>query len=130
MFDAILFDFDGVLADTEPLHFACWREVLAGFDIDLDPARLHEFVGVADWVMLERLGKARVPAISAEELWPGYERKRALFQARIEAERIIPEDTVELLHRLHRNYKLAVVSSSHRSEIEPPLKRARNPPVV
>jgi len=24
-YDAILFDFDGVLADTEPLHWASWR---------------------------------------------------------------------------------------------------------
>ena len=28
-FDSILFDFDGVLADTEPVHCACWAEVLA-----------------------------------------------------------------------------------------------------
>ena len=27
-FDAILFDFDGVLVDTEPVHWACWAEVL------------------------------------------------------------------------------------------------------
>ena len=27
-FDAILFDFDGVLIDSEPLHCACWAEVL------------------------------------------------------------------------------------------------------
>ncbi|QOY89459.1 HAD hydrolase-like protein [Paludibaculum fermentans] len=26
--EAILFDFDGVLADTEPLHWACWNEAL------------------------------------------------------------------------------------------------------
>ena len=54
MFDAILFDFDGVLADTEPIHFACWREVLAGFGIDLASSRLREFVGVADRAMLEQ----------------------------------------------------------------------------
>ena len=27
-FDAIFFDFDGVLIDSEPVHWACWREVL------------------------------------------------------------------------------------------------------
>ena len=52
MFDSILFDFDGVLADTEPIHFNCWREVLADFGIDLAMSRLPEFVGVADRAML------------------------------------------------------------------------------
>jgi beta-phosphoglucomutase len=122
--DAILFDFDGVLADTEPLHFACWREVLAEFKIDLAASRLNEFVGIADRVMLERLGAEQRPPVSAEELWPGYARKQALFRARIEATRLITTETVELLRRLHSDYKLAVVSSSHRSEIEPLLKSA------
>ena len=32
-YDAILFDFDGVLVDSEPVHFDCWREVLEPFGI-------------------------------------------------------------------------------------------------
>jgi len=35
-FDAILFDFDGVLADTEPVHWACWAEVLAALGVKLE----------------------------------------------------------------------------------------------
>lgn len=131
MFDAILFDFDGVLADTEPVHFACWREVLAGFGIDLDWASFrHEFVGVSDWAMLERLGAARKPPISAEELWPSYARKRELFRMRIEAEPPFQQPTIDLLRNLHGAYKLAVVSSSHREEIEPPLTRAGITPLL
>jgi len=34
--EAILFDFDGVLADSEPVHHACWAEALAPHGIDLD----------------------------------------------------------------------------------------------
>jgi HAD superfamily hydrolase (TIGR01509 family) len=33
--DALLFDFDGVVVDSEPVHLACFREVLARRDIDL-----------------------------------------------------------------------------------------------
>ena len=125
MFDAILFDFDGVLADTEPVHFECWREVLAGFDIYLEWSSFqHEFVGVSDWEMLERLGAARKPPISAQELWPSYSHKRELFQARIAAQSPFEPATIDLIRQLRGKYKLAVVSSSHRQEIEPPLVRA------
>jgi len=35
MLHAIVFDFDGVLADSEPLHFEAFRRVLAALDIPL-----------------------------------------------------------------------------------------------
>jgi len=125
VFDAILFDFDGVLADTEPVHFECWREVLSEFGIYLEWSSFQrEFVGVSDWKMLERLGAARKPPISVEELWPSYTRKRELFQARVAAQPPFEQATIDLLRELHGNYKLAVVSSSHRQEIEPPLVRS------
>ena len=38
---AIIFDFDGVIADTEPLHFAGLRQVLAGFEICLAEAEYY-----------------------------------------------------------------------------------------
>ncbi len=125
MFDSILFDFDGVLADTEPIHFICWREVLIPFGIDLAwPFYQRECIGVSDRAMLERLGAARQPPISADEIWPSYELKQKSFQARIAAAPPFSDETIDLIHKLHSSYKLAVVSSSHRSEVEPPLERA------
>lgn len=124
-FDAILFDFDGVLADTESLHFDCWRQVLAEeFGIELPAARGREFVGVADRAMIEQIAAEQNPPRSGDELWPSYLRKRALFQERVAAEPPIPRNTAGLLESIHLRYKLAVVSSSDRSEIEPPLKQA------
>jgi len=40
---AIFFDFDGVLLDTEPVHCACWAEVLepAGVTLAWDYYRDH-----------------------------------------------------------------------------------------
>ncbi|MCK4626419.1 MAG: HAD family phosphatase [Phycisphaerae bacterium] len=33
--DAMIFDFDGVVVDSEPIHLACFSEVLARYDIEL-----------------------------------------------------------------------------------------------
>jgi len=48
VFDAILFDNDGVLVDTEPLYFRANQETLAGVGIDLDAATYVELVDGAD----------------------------------------------------------------------------------
>lgn len=37
MLRALLFDLDGTLADTDPLHLLAWREVLAPYGLEVDP---------------------------------------------------------------------------------------------
>ncbi len=61
-YQAILFDFDGVLADTEPIHFVCWAQVLRplGIDLDWDTFRRHG-VGLTDLALLEFLARQAVP---------------------------------------------------------------------
>jgi beta-phosphoglucomutase len=36
MLKAILFDLDGTLVDTDPLHYQTWREVLREYEIEID----------------------------------------------------------------------------------------------
>ena len=49
MLHAIVFDFDGVLADSEPLHFEVYRRVLADVGIALTPERYYErYLGYDD----------------------------------------------------------------------------------
>ena len=123
-YDAILFDFDGVLADTEPVHFACWREVLAPFGIDLTwPIYVERCIGVADQEMLNFLRTLATPMVELEELWAEYQKKKDLFRRNVADQTPIPSATVKLITSL-KDYKLAVVSSSGRSEIEPMLQRA------
>ena len=49
MLHAIVFDFDGVLADSEPLHFEVFRQVLAEIGITLTPEAYYEkYLGYDD----------------------------------------------------------------------------------
>jgi beta-phosphoglucomutase len=123
-YEAILFDFDGVLVDSEPVHFECWREVLAPFGIDLDWEMYRtRFIGVSDLAMLEDLAKLRNPPLDVDVLWLEYPRKRALFRARMADGSAITPAVRELLAALDGT-PLAVVSSSGRDEIEPILTAA------
>ncbi|GAB1544708.1 HAD-IA family hydrolase [Scytonema sp. NUACC21] len=38
MLAAILFDLDGTIANTDPIHYQAWREMLLGYGMDIDEA--------------------------------------------------------------------------------------------
>ncbi len=121
--DAILFDFDGVLLDSEPLHFACWAEVLEplGVQLDWDFYSRH-CIGIDDREMLRMMATQSDPPRSWDELWAQYPAKRDLFRER--TLKAPPFDLAlgDLLAELRPSYKMAVVSSSGRAEIEPLLE--------
>ncbi len=124
LYDAILFDFDGVLADSEPLHFECWREILAPFGIPLDwDTYAANCIGVSDRLMVQQFARNLIPPLPFETLWEEYPRKKEMFRQRMESADMLLPDTVDLIRSL-ADYKLAVVSSSGRSEVEPALVRA------
>ena len=121
-FDAILFDFDGVLADTEPLHFACWNEVLAPLGVTMSWEFFSKYgVGVDDRRLLHILAEQSDPPKEWESLWARYEVKKDLFRSRIVANPPFDPALKGSLQQLQKRYKLAVVSSSGRTEIEAAL---------
>jgi len=121
-YDSVLFDFDGVLADTEPIHWACWREILAPLGIELPwDVYCGNCIGVVDTDMLSFL--ATLGPTTAESLRPHYPRKKELFRTRVLEATPCAAETVELVRSL-TDYRLAVVTSSGRQEVEPVLERA------
>jgi HAD superfamily hydrolase (TIGR01509 family) len=121
IFDSILFDFDGVLADTEPIHYQCWLEILAPYGIEPTwDFYQRECIGISDRLMVERIS---TPALF-DLIWPKYADKQALFRHKLTLKSPFLAETEALIADLSPHYKLAVVSSSGRTEIEPPLERA------
>lgn len=124
LFDSILFDFDGVLADSEGIHFDCWTAILTPLGIPLTwEAYCSECIGITDRAMLEVLARQKTPPHDVEDLWQYYPKKKALFREKAYANPPIPEATRALVRELSA-YQLAVVSSSGRAEVEPVLERA------
>jgi beta-phosphoglucomutase len=121
---AIFFDFDGVLLDTEPVHWACWAQVLATLDITLAWEYYRDFaIGIDDRDMLRNIAEMTVPPRDWADLWALYPAKKKLFQERMATPAFEPA-LLDALPALKRHHRLAVVSSSSCAEIEPLLVAA------
>jgi HAD superfamily hydrolase (TIGR01509 family) len=115
---AVLFDFDGVLVDSEPLHFRAMREALVaeGFTIDEEEywrhLLAHDDRG-AIRIALERHGVpydgSRIEAVTR--------RKAEAFEAGLAEVAFFP-GVVDLVRSLQREVPLAIASGARRVEIE------------
>ena len=80
---AVVFDLDGVVADSEPLHVRAWVQVLDGLGVSVgqigEPS-LAAWVGVPDVLMVGGLVERFGLPLGAEEL---LDRKRAAYRALI-----------------------------------------------
>ena len=109
MFDAILFDNDGVLVDTEHLYFRANQETLAGVGIDLDAATYVELFlreGRGAWHLARERGVATadIEALRAA-------RDRRYVELVDDADILIP-GVADIVPALARRYRLAIVTSS------------------
>jgi len=115
---AVIFDFDGVLVNSEPLHYSALREALATEGIEIDEGEyLRTYLAFDDWeavrIALERHGSAcdaeRVDAIAT--------RKAELFDELLPRIPFFP-GARELLDALAPHLPLAIASGARRGEIE------------
>ena len=120
---AILFDFDGVLLDSEPIHFECWMEALNPLGIHADWSTYSKYcIGIPDRDAVEYLCRTNATPVNPDAAWQRYGRKTELFRARMLAAPPFSEATIDFIKSLVA-YKLAIVTASARCEIEPLLER-------
>ena len=80
-------------------------------------------IGVTDRALIEYLCSRTDPPLHFDRLWRQFPHKQQLFRQRMLVEPPISAQVIEFIKSL-QEYKLAVVTSSARSEIEPALERA------
>jgi beta-phosphoglucomutase len=114
-----------VLVDSEPVHYACWLQILEPFQIRLSWDEYSEkCIGVSDREMLQLLVPRADPPITMEQLWAEYPRKKQIARDRMLRDGVFRADVACLLKALRDKYALAVVTSSGRTEVEPILDAA------
>jgi HAD superfamily hydrolase (TIGR01509 family) len=121
---ALIFDYDGVLAATEPLHWDSWNKLLAPFQIELTWEQYCRHCrGVADTRMRGALIAMSPQAIGLPDLAPYLaDRKREVLKSSL-IRTPISASTLEMLRRLG-DWRLGLVTSAERDEVEPVLRSA------
>lgn len=122
--EGLVFDFDGVIANTEPLYWRAWRELLEPYTVVFDwddYCRIGR--GIRDEKMLESLAAiVGDPGAMAQIERRIPERKEMVRKWKLENPPIAQE-TVQLLKSLN-NWTLGLVTSSDHADIESLLHNA------
>ena len=120
---AVVFDFDGVIADSEPLHFEGFRRVLARQGVALSKSEYYEkYLGFDDAGAFravlgdhgQAFDDARIAALVAAKL--------ALFPDVIAGQSVIYEGAADCITRLAAAVPLAIASGAMLDDIEVVLK--------
>jgi HAD superfamily hydrolase (TIGR01509 family) len=122
---AIIFDFDGVIADTEPLHFAALRQVLAGVDIALTEAEYYtDYLGFDDRGCFLAALRSHQRQASPDLLAALMDRKAQAYLSAVNDHLAIFPGVRELVQEAAARYPLAIASGALRNEIELILEAA------
>ncbi len=118
--EAVLFDFDGVIVNSEPLHFLAFQEVLAGEKIDLSEGEYYnELLGFDDKGAFEHVFKKRNRELDPKTFLRVMTVKSQAMMSLIHRRtyRALP-GVEEFVRGLWRHVPLAICSGALREEIE------------
>jgi len=121
---AVIFDFDGVLVNSEPLHFRAFEEVAAAEKIELTEAEYYtDLIGFDDKGAFKHLFASRGRELDPKTFLRVMTRKSEVMRELIERRQYKALPGVEEFVRgLWRNYPLAICSGALREEIETMLE--------
>lgn len=114
----MVFDFDGVLADTERLHLAAFRDVFASRGWGLDDAEYFDrYMGYDDGGLFRAYAADRAQPLVDDEIALLVERKGVAFRQHLGSGHVLYPGAVECLTRFEGRFTLAVASGARRDEI-------------
>jgi beta-phosphoglucomutase len=118
MLRAVIFDFNGIIVDDEPIHFELFQRVLKEEDINLTEADYYaRYLGCDDRGAFTTAYREHGRALSGSNLARLIERKAAYYREEIKSIRIFP-GIKTLIPTLAKKLPLAIASGALRHEIE------------
>src|SRR3954468_22379145 len=116
---AIVFDFDGVLADSEPVHLRSYQEILAPHGVRLTKDQYCErYLGFDDEGAFRRIAEDYDLLFGDEELELLLQEKTRVFQALLAGTDVLYPGAAACVARLGAVWPLGLASGALRHEIE------------
>jgi HAD superfamily hydrolase (TIGR01509 family) len=117
-YEAYLFDCDGTIADSMPLHYKSWSNVLRDWNCKFSEEQFYAWGGMPIREIIERLASEQQLDLPLDVV---AERKEALYYQNLHHLQAVPE-VVEHIHFQYGRIPLAVVSGSERASVEASLR--------
>lgn len=115
---AIIFDFDGVIADSEPLHLTAFQRALAEGGLTLSADDYYSrYLGYDDVGMFEAVARDRGIAMTDRHVTALVARKGAMLQEVLHRGAILFPGAVEFIRAAADEVPIAIASGAMRHEI-------------
>jgi beta-phosphoglucomutase len=124
MIQAILFDFNGVIIDDEPLQMAAYQDILREHGIELTENDYYGALGMDDKTFVRAAFERSKRALTDDLLKVVLEDKGERHRKLIEHELPLFPGVITFLKATSRHYSLGVVSMALQSDIQYVLERA------
>ena len=112
-FGAYLFDCDGTIVDSMPLHYLAWKKTLSEWKCDFSEELFYKWGGMPVAEVIATLNRERGLQMPVEEL---EHRKENLYYELLPQLKAIPE-VLEHIEEQHSKIPFAVVSGSTRESV-------------
>ena len=127
MLRAVIFDFDGVITDSEILHLRAFNQVLAQYGMEITTKDYYkDYLGLTDLDLIKLLVDKRQLELDEQGIENLAEQKKQAFEKLAKSEGRIIEGVRDFLGMLKQNdVPMAICSGALRAEIELILEEAR-----
>ena len=113
VFSAYLFDCDGTIADSMPLHYVAWKRVLGEWNCEFDEAFFYSLGGMPIVEIIATLNKRHGLSMPVAAV---ARRKESLYYEMLPQLKVVPE-VLEHIEDQHGRIPFAVVSGSTRDSV-------------
>jgi beta-phosphoglucomutase-like phosphatase (HAD superfamily) len=122
---AVFFDFDGVIADSEPLHLGAYQAVLKSDGIDLNKTEYYSrYLGYDDVGLFEALANDRGLVLTDEKIEQWVRMKSGIIEEMLQSTSIVFPGAAACVKMFAEQVPLAVASGALEPEIENVLEHA------